>query len=220
MKKIHREILSILIAALLATAGSLAAQGAAGQAQPQNPSQEQAKSQPAAPARSTGPQITGTVVLWNGDRLDLKTADGKTHKIAVNRGTQRLADIATGARLTVDYHRKVGGFIIAERVRPDEQSTSGATGSTTASSAPAQGASPAAPALTGAVVSWNNSALIVRTKEGDATFFLAPTTEYLVKSLDPGSQVIVEYSQGADGAKLATRVRAAQATQAKKKDGR
>ena len=216
MKKIQREILSIVSAALLATAGSLAAQGADEQAQqpatqPQTQSQGQEQSQPAAPARPTGPQISGTVVSWNGDRIDLKTADGKTHKVAVNTETERTVEIAPGIQVTVDYHRKVRDFIIAERVRP---------AGTGEAATPAEGTSSAAPTLTGTVVSWNDSALILKTKEGEVTFFLAPTTEYLVKSLDPGSQVIVEYSTGTDGAKLATRVRAAQETQATKKDGR
>lgn len=223
--KLGRQAFSILAAALLASTGSLAAQSADEQGEPaaqqqtrQQDQQQnrqatpaQAQSRPAAP-RHLGPTLSGTVVKWNGDRIDLKTADGKTHKVAVNADTEQTVAIAPGAQVTVDYRRKVRDFIIAERVRLAE-----AAASATAA-APAQGsAASGAPALTGAVVSWNDAALVVKTKEGEVTFFLAPTTEYLVKSLDPGSRVVVEYSQeGSDGPRMATRVRAAQEARAKK----
>ena len=183
---IGRQALSILAGALLATCGSLAAQSA----------EEQQ-------AQSSGPSLAGTVVSLEEGGFSLKTADGESHKVAVNRNTEQLVKVSSGAQVIVEYRRKVGGFVIAQRIRP--------AGETAADAAPAEGTAAEAPlSLTAEVVSWNDSALVVKTNEGEVTFFLAPTTEYLVKSLDPGLQVIVEYSQDASGARMATRVRAAE----------
>lgn len=193
MQKLDRKILSfVVVAALFAVPGSLAAQS--GQEPPQEPKRQEVRAVP---------QVTGTVIHWNGDRIDLKTREGKTQKVAVNADTERLVEIQEGAEVTVDYRRKVGGFVIAERVRAVEENAAAQSGTATA-----PGQSPNA--VTGEVVSWNNAALIVRAKEGDVTLFLSPTTEYLLKSLDPGSLVTVEFREGSDGAKLATRVRAAE----------
>jgi hypothetical protein len=51
-------------------------------------------------------------------------------KVAVNRDTERLVDIAPGAQVTVEYRRKISGFVIAERVLLAEASaaTAGAAG--------------------------------------------------------------------------------------------
>lgn len=206
MLKLHRKILSITAmtamtaAALLSAAGGLAAQSGGGEGE--KPPAEQRER-----ARAV-PQVTGTVVLWNGNRIDLKTADGKTQKVAVNPETERLMEIEEGAEVTVEYRRKVGGFVIAERVRPAQEAAQAGTGT-------APGPSPST--LTGTVVSWNNAALVLRTGEDEVTLYLSPTTEYLVESLDPGLLVLVEYREGSDRAKLATRVRAA--GESRKEDG-
>jgi hypothetical protein len=212
MSKLNRKILSLaasFAAAALLAAGGLAAQGG----EPEQPPSERKRQQ----VRAL-PQVTGTVVLWNGDRIDLKTWEGKTQKVAVNADTERLVEIQEGAEVMVEYRRKVGSFIIAERVRPVEESAAepAQPGTGTAS---VQGLN----TVTGEVVSWNDAALALRTDAGDVTLFLSPETEYLVKSLDPGLLVTVEYREGSDRAKLATRVRSAQeesgAKAAKKKGG-
>ncbi|HEX7181969.1 MAG TPA: hypothetical protein VF756_09015 [Thermoanaerobaculia bacterium] len=226
MQKRERKILSwtasLAAAALIATASGLAAQSS-GEPEKQPPAQEQeqppasaaqdsgqtpekkpSESRPAAPARRAVPQVTGTVTLWNGHRIELKTKAGKIQKVAVNPETERLVEIKVGSEVTVEYHRKVSSFIIAERVRPAEENATAAQ----SGAATAPGRQPSS--VTGSVVSWNNTALVLRTETGEVTLFLSPQTEYLVKSLDPGLQVIVEYREGADRAKLATRVRAAQ----------
>lgn len=198
MRKLNRKILSLLVsvaAAALFTAGGLAAQSGEQEKRPPEQKRQQARAVP---------HITGTVVLWNGDRIDLKTQDGKTQKVAVNTDTERLVEIQEGMEVTVDYRRKVGGFVIAERVRPVEENVAAAQSGPNA----APGQSPSA--VTGKVVSWNDAALVLRTGEGDVTLFLSPETEYLVKSLDPGALVTVEYREGSDRARLATRVRPAQ----------
>lgn len=221
MQKLGQRILSLVAllaaAALLATAGGLAAQNAGEQNQQQEKQQEQAgttqdrsqtsdsaEGRSTAPARRAVPQVTGTVIRWTGNRIDLKKPDGKMQKVAVNADTERLLEIKEGAEVTVEYHRKISDFIIAERVRPAEEDATAAQSG--AAKAPNQKPS----SVTGSVVSWNNAALILRTEEGDVTLYLSPTTEYLVKSLDPGLPVIVEYREGTDRAKMATRVRAAQ----------
>ena len=210
MEKLERKVLSLAAAALLAVAGGLAAQSG-GEPEKQPPAQKREE------ARAV-PQVTGRVILWNGDRIDLKTRDGKTQKVAVNADTKRLVEIQEGAEVTVEYRRKVGSFVIAERVLPAEESAAAQSGTGTAGTAPGQSPN----AVTGEVVSWNDAALIVRAKEGDVTLFLSPTTEYLLKSLDPGVLVTIEYREGSDGAKLATRVLAAKeegAAKAAKKEG-
>lgn len=217
MQKLERKILSLAasltMAALLVLAGSLAAQSSgepekqppakekpqasAAQDSGQSPAQGPATSRPAA----TVPHVTGTVTLWNGHRMELKTREGKIQKVAINPETERLLEIREGVEVTVDYRRKVSSFVIAERVRPAE--------GTQAVTTTKPGQEPST--VTGSVVSWNNAALVLRTETGDITLYLSPTTEYLVKSLDPGLQVIVEYREGADHARMATRVRAAKA---------
>lgn len=217
MDKIERRSLaaSLAVAALLAT-GGLAAQST-GEAEKQPPDQQQEQSRPpaaqdsgqtsekspagkesAAPARHAGPHVTGTVIDWNGHRIDLKTRDGKMQKVAVNPETERLVEIKKGAEVTVDYSRKISAFVIAERVRPAEEATAAQSG--TAGREPQT--------VTGSVVSWNNAAMVVRTEAGEVTLFLSPETEYLVKSLDPGTPVVVEFQEGAGSTRLATRVRA------------
>lgn len=206
MQKLDRKILSFAVAALLAVPAGLAAQSGQ-EPPPQEPKRQQARALP---------HVTGTVILWNGDRIDLKTPEGKTQKVAVNTDTERLVEIQEGIQVTVDYRRKVGSFVIAERVRPAGESAAAQSGTGTA-----PGQSPKA--VTGEVVSWNNAALALRNEAGDVTLFLSPETEYLVKSLDPGTRVTVEFREGADGAKLATRVLAAKeegaAKAAKKENG-
>lgn len=202
MRKLNRKTLSFVAAAFLA-AGGLAAQGE--QEKPPEQTRQQARAVP---------QVIGTVILWNGSRIDLKTPDGKTQKVAVNTDTERLVEIQEGIDVMVEYRRKVGGFVIAERVSPAGESAAAQAGTGTAGTAPGQSPN----AVTGEVISWNNSALALRSEGSDVTLFLSPDTEYLVKSLDPGSRVTVEFREGSDGAKLATRVRAAEKA-AKKESG-
>ena len=198
MQELDRKPRSMAVAfavtALLAAAATLAAQSGAGQ-------QEQPPEQKREQARAV-PQVTGTVILWNGDRIDLKTRDGKTQKVAVNADTKRLVEIQEGTEVTIEYRRKVGSFVIAERVLPVAESAAAPSGTGTA---PGQGPD----AVTGKVVAWDDTALVLRTDAGDVTLFLSPETEYVVKSLDPGASVTVEYREGSDHARLATRVRPA-----------
>jgi hypothetical protein len=200
MQKLDRKALA-LAAVLLAMAGGLAAQSGAGP-------EEKPPAQKPVQTRAV-PHVTGTVVHWNGDRIDLKTRDGKTQKVAVNADTKRLVEIKEGTEVTVDYRRKIGGFVIAERVRPVEEAAAAQAATGTA---PGQ----APNTVTGSVVSWNDAALLLRTDAGDTTLFLSPETQYLVKSLDPGTLVTVEYRQSPDGARLATRVLAAKEKEEKK----
>lgn len=169
-----------------------------------------ARSEPAAqpePARAS-PHVLGTVSYWNGDRLEVKTPDGKTEKIAVNKETKRQVEIKTGVEVAVEYRRRIGGFIIAERVLP--------AAAVQAEAAPAA----AAPgSVTGTVVTWNNAVLILKTAEGDINLALSPSTEYRVTSLDPGLLVIVDYQEGSDHARLATLVRVAPAPPAEPEAG-
>lgn len=103
MTKLERKTVSLvafLVAvALLAAAAGVAAQGDA----PQPPA---------------GPQVTGTVTLWNGHRLELKTPEGKIEKVAVSKDTERKVEIKVGTEVTVEYRRKISGFIIALRILP------------------------------------------------------------------------------------------------------
>jgi hypothetical protein len=221
MQKLERRNLSLVaslaVAALLAMAGGTAAQSA-GEPEEQRQAQEQQQEQqqqsreqstdetrPAAPVRPAGPHVTGTVVRWTGNRIDLKTPEGKLQKVAVNRDTERLVEIAEGVEVTVEYRRKISDFVIAKRVLAAE------TGAPAVQPAKGTTAGPKANSVTGKVVSWNNAALLLRTDAGEVTFFLSPSTEYLVKSLDPGLLVTVEYREGADRAKMAARVLAAEA---------
>ncbi len=220
MQKLERRILplvaSMAAAAVLTAGGSVAAQSASEpekqkaaqeqqeQQQDHSQTQEQApdEGQATAPVRPAVPHVTGTVIRWTGNRIDLKTPDGKLQKVAVNTDTERLVEIREGAEVTVEYRRKISGFVIAQRVLGAE--------------AGAPAAQPGTPgrragAVTGSVVSWNNAVLLLRTDAGEVTLFLSPSTEYLVRSLDPGLPVTVEYREGADRAKMATRVLAAKA---------
>lgn len=200
----HR-ILSLAIpfttAALLALGGSLAAQAAqdTGQQPPeqsQSPDRSPSASQPA-PAHSTLPYVTGTVLRWTGSRIDLKTADGKTQKVAVNTDTEQLVEIETGAEVSVEYRRKVSGFLIAERVVPAKP----------AQEEEAPGKAKALGTVTGSVVTRSNTALVLKTDTGDVTLFLSPWTEYKVKSLQTGQRVTVEYRDRAEQGRFATSVR-------------
>ena len=169
-------------AALLAAAVLLATPALA-----QSPGQAQ---QPVKPF--PGPHISGTVVFWNGDRMDVKTPDGKTQQVAVNARTERQVEIKKGAEVTVDYYRKIGKFIIARRVVPLEKGQ------------PA--AAQAAKSLTGQIVSSTSAALVLRTGAGDVSLFLSPSTKIEVKFLAPGNTVTVEYQTVSNGSKLAQRV--------------
>ncbi len=215
MHKLERRVFSLVAsltaAVLLATGGSVASQSTneteAQEQEPQSQTQEQApeESPSTAPARRSVPHVTGTVARWTGNRIDLKTSAGKSQKVAVNRDTEQLVEIKEGTEVTVEYHRIISGFIIAERVLPAREDAPAAQPGT--GTAQGQNAS----AVTGSVVSWNNAALLLRTEAGEITLFLSPSTEYLVKSLDPGLLVTVEYREGSNGARLATRVLAAKA---------
>jgi hypothetical protein len=207
MMKLERKILSIAAAVLLAgVAGSvhgqeqkpMAQQETPAPAQQETPSQvpSEAVKPPAAPARLLGPHVTGTIVRSTLSRIDLKLANGKTQKVAVNKETERQVDLKEGVKVTVEYRRKISGFVIAMRIVPAEAGADGGKDQQVAS-------------LTGTVVSWNKAALLLRTADGEVTLYLAPTTKYLVPSLDPGLRVTVEYSRTSNGDKLAERVLAA-----------
>lgn len=215
MDRIERRIRSLMallaMVALLAVPANLSAQSATEAEEQQQEGQEQAQGQSEAeapeqsslesrpsPAPRAVPQVTGTVVSWNGYRIDLKIPDGKTQKVAVNEGTKRLVEIKPGAEVTIEYRRKIGDFVIAERVRSVGE----------AGTAAQSGAETAPRAATGTVVSWTQAALVLRTEEGDVTLFLSPRTESLVESFEAGLQLTVEYRETSNGVKLATRVQA------------
>lgn len=145
----------------------------------------------------SGHHITGTVVYWNGDRMDLKTPDGKQQQVAVNNRTERLVEIQKGAEVTVDYRRKIGKFIIAQRVRPLDEG------------GPQAAPAPETKSMTGEVVSANQAELLLRTGSEDVTFFLSPSTRYLVRPLGQGSRVTVQYREVSGGTKMALSVSAA-----------
>lgn len=174
------------LAMLLSTAGLAAQSGAAPEKQP-----------PAQPIQKAfvGPHITGTVISWNGDRMDLKTREGKEQQVAINERTERLTEIRKGAEVTVDYRRKIGKFVIAKRVRPAETGQAQAQAQETKS-------------LTGEVVSSNQAELLLRTGSGDVAFFLSPSTRYLVRPLGQGLRVTVEYREVTGGSKMAVSVSA------------
>lgn len=205
MQKIEQKNLSLAVslaaAALLTLAAGAVAQSAGEPVKPA-PGQEQ---QQTAPAQRATPQVTGTVTRRTRSRLDLKTTDGKSQKVAVNKDTKWLVDdVKEGAEVTVEYRRKISGFVIAERVLPAREAAPAAqAGMATAPS-------PAAHTVTGSVVSWSDAALLLRTEAGDVTLFLSPSTQYLVKPLNAGLRVTAEYREGSDRAKVATRVLAAE----------
>lgn len=196
-------------AALLVMSGGVAGQAAEQEKQPaqqQNGSsaaedtgQVQERS-PSAGRRALS-RITGTVLRWTGNRIDLKTREGKTQKVAVNRDTERSVEIEQGAEVTIEYRREISDFIIAERVLPVGADDNAAPANT------AQGKAPAT--VTGSIVSWSDAALILKTDAGDVTLFLSPSTQYLVTPLEPGLPVTVEYQEDSNQARLAVRVRAA-----------
>jgi hypothetical protein len=203
MQKLERKTLSLavpLAAVALLTLSAGAAAQSAGEPE-KTPAQEQ---QQTAPAQRAVPQVTGTVTRRTRSRLDLKTTEGKSQKVAVNKDTKWLVEVEEGTEVTVEYRRKISGFVIAERVLPAQEAA--------ASAQPGMGTAPAPAALavTGSIVSSNSAALLLRTEAGDVTLFLSPSTEYLVKTLDPGLRVTAEYREGADRAKVATRVLAAE----------
>lgn len=211
MDKIERSIRSLLgflaflaMVALLAIPANLAAQSATEQEEQKQEQQEQStpEARPA-PAPRALPHVTGTVLRWNGYRIDLKTPEGKMQEVAVNEDTEQLVEIKPGAEVTVEYRRKIGDFVIAERVRPVQTADMAAQSGTDT----ARAASPST--VTGTVVSRTDAALVLRTDAGDVTLFLSPRTEYLVKSLEPGLMVTAEYQATSNNAKLATRVQAA-----------
>ncbi|HWN45439.1 MAG TPA: hypothetical protein VNW71_24650 [Thermoanaerobaculia bacterium] len=111
-------------------------------------------------------------------------------------------EIKPGAEVTIEYRRKIGDFVIAERVRSVKEAGTAAQSGT--ETAPSAGPS----TVTGTVVSWTHAALVLRTEEGDVTLFLSPKTESLVKSFEPGLPVTVEYQETSNGARLAMRVQA------------
>lgn len=197
MHSIRSLVALAATAVLLALPAGLAAQEATEQEKPQQEQQE------ARPAPRAVPQVTGTVAKWNGYRIDLKTPEGKMQQVAVNEDTERLVEIKPGAEVTIEYRRKIGDFVIAERVRPVEEAGTAAQSGT--DTAPA--ASPST--VTGTIVSWTDAALVVRTDAGDTTLFLSPRTESLLKSFEPGQTVTVEYQETSKGARLATRIQAA-----------
>lgn len=203
MQKARSRILSLAMSfttsALLALGGGLAqASQDTGQQPPeqtQSPERSPSTGQPA-PAR-TLPYVTGTVLRWTGSRIDLKTADGKTQKVAVNTDTEQLVEIEPGAEVSVEYRRKVSDFLIAERVVPAKP----------AKEKEASGTGEALPTVTGSVVSRSNNALVLKTDAGDVTLFLSPWTEYKVESLQAGQRVTVEYRDRAEQGRFATSVR-------------
>lgn len=211
-RKTHSLSMSLAAAALLMFSAGAAAQSA-GEPEKQAPAPEQ---QQAAPAQRAVPHVTGKVTRQTRSRLDLKTAEGKMQKVAVNKDTEWLVEVKEGTEVTVEYRRTISGFVIADRVLPARDAAAAAQNG--GSKAPA----PAAQTVTGSIVSSNSAALLLRTEAGDITVFLSPSTEYLVKPLDPGMRVTAEYREGADGAKVATRVLTAGTKKedtAKNKDG-
>ena len=122
MDRIEQRIRSLMaflvMAALLAIPANLAAQNATEAEEQQPERQEQPEtSETPAPAPRAVPHVTGTITSWNGYRIDLKTPDGKTQQVAINEDTERLVEIKPGAEVTIEYRRKIGDFVIAERVR-------------------------------------------------------------------------------------------------------
>ncbi|HXU29577.1 MAG TPA: hypothetical protein VN851_03280 [Thermoanaerobaculia bacterium] len=195
-RRILRRLALAAAAILIATTGAWAQSTEPPAEMPQAP-QAPIAQEPAPPAQPTVPQVTGTVVKFAGTELDLKTKDGKEQKVALNEGTKTLVEIAKGIEVTVEYRRKIGGFVIAERVL-----AAGAAPATEPVPAPVLKTSTA----TGDILSATDASLVLRTEQGDLTFFLAPSTEILVKPLAPGLKVTVEYREDKDQTKVAIRV--------------
>jgi hypothetical protein len=161
----------------------------------------QAQEQSPRASRRALSRITGTVLRWTGNRIDLKTPEGKTQKVAVNRDTERLVEIEQGAEVAIEYRREISDFIIAERVLPAGVEDEAVPSNTAQAKAPGM--------VTGSIVNWSDAALVLKTDAGDVTLFLSPSTEYLVAALEPGLPVTVEYQEDSNQARLAVRVRAA-----------
>lgn len=201
MKPLDRRFLRRFALAAVATLIAMTPGWGAQTAEPPATSEPQvqapAPQEPAPPAQPAVPQVSGTVIRFADTEIELKTKDGKDQKVATNEGTKLLVELAKGIEVTVEYHRKVGGFIIAERIL-----AAGAAPATEPVPAPVLKTSTA----TGDILSITDASLVLRTKEGDVTFFLAPSTEILVKPLSPGLRVTVEYREDKEQTKVAIRV--------------
>ncbi|MEP7010646.1 MAG: hypothetical protein ABJC13_10015 [Acidobacteriota bacterium] len=183
--------------ACLATTAGLLGQSAEPPAATAPPAEPPAVQEPAPPAQPAVPQVTGRVTRFVGNEIELKTTDGKDQKVAINDSTKTLVEIAKGIAITVEYHRKIGGFILAERIFAE-----GAAPATEPLPAPVMKTGTA----TGDILSASDSTLVLRTGEGDVTFFLSPSTEILVKPLAPGLNVTVEYREDKEQSKVAIRI--------------
>ncbi len=157
----------------------------------------------AAPAPHAVPQVTGTIVKITTSRIDLKLKDGKTQKVAINDGTQRLVELEKGVEVTVEYRRKISAFIIAERILAADAKVTEPVPAPVLKTAMA----------TGEILSATNASLVLHTEEGDVTFYLVPTTEILVQPLVPELRVTVEYRENNDQAKVAVKILAAAAAE-------
>lgn len=199
MKYMDRSFLHHLnllaVATLIATSAAWGAQIADPPAEAP-PAQAPVAQEPAPPPQPTVPQVTGTIVRVTESRIDLKTKDGKDQKVALNDDTERLVEVKKGTEVTVEYRRRIGDFVIAERVL--------APGTPAAEPVPA-------PVLktgtaTGDVLSATEASLVLRAEDGDLTFFLSPSTEILVKPITPGLRVAVDYREDKEQTKVATRI--------------
>ncbi len=204
MKPMDRRFLHhlnlVAEATLIVTSAAWGAQIAEPPAAEVPPVQAPAVQEPAPTPEPTVPQVTGTVVRFVGTEIELKTRDGKEQKVALNDATQKLVEIAKGIEVTVEYRRRIGGFVIAERIFAP-----GSAPTTEPVPVPVLKTSSA----TGEILSASDASLVLRTEEGDVTFFLAPATEILVKPLTAGLRVTVEYREDTDQSKVAIRIVAA-----------
>ncbi len=150
-----------------------------------------------APSPASASKVTGTVTRFVNDEIELRTEDGKDQKVGVTESTEKNVEIAKGVAITVEFHRKIGTFILAEKIYAAGQ-------------APAAEPVPAPMVqtymATGEIVSASDATLVLHTPDGDVTFFLLPSTEYLVKPLVAGLRVTVEYREDKDKSKVAIRV--------------
>lgn len=132
IEQIGSRMAFLVLAALLVIPANLAAQSATEAEEQQQESQEQAQPEtgetPAPTARAV-PHVTGTITNWNGYRIDLRTPDGKTQQVAINEDTERLVEIKAGAEVTIEYRRRIGDFVIAERVRSVKEAGTAQSGS-------------------------------------------------------------------------------------------
>lgn len=65
----------------------------------------------------SGLTITGTVVEWNDEQLQIKTATGVEH-IQIVPNTQWSSSLTEGEEVSVDYTRTGQGVMIASKIRP------------------------------------------------------------------------------------------------------